>query len=52
MKTVATEREESEFERNHVIKVLDHESKVYKFEKDVIGTLNVDEMNPEYETTY
>lgn len=34
-----------------MIKVLDHESKVYKFEKDVIGTLNVDDMNPEYENT-
>ena len=46
MKTVASEREESDLERNHVIKVLEHESKVYKFEKNVIGTYNVDGMNP------
>ena len=49
MKTVASEKEESEFERNHVIKVLEHESKVYKFEKNVIGNMAIDDMNPEYD---
>lgn len=30
----------SEEERNHVIKVLEHESKVYRFEKNLINMLN------------
>ena len=30
----------SEEERNHVIKVLEHESKVYRFEKNLISMLN------------
>ena len=30
----------SEEERNHVIKVLEHESKVYRFEKNLVSMLN------------
>ena len=33
----------TEEEKNHVIKVLEHESKVYKFEKNLVETLGMDE---------
>lgn len=30
----------TEEEKNHVIKVLEHESKVYHFEKNILGAIN------------
>ncbi len=30
----------TEEEKNHVIKVLEHESKVYNFEKTILGVVN------------
>ena len=31
---------------------MEHESKVYKFEKNVIGNMAIDDMNPEYDNEY
>lgn len=42
MKTEAAILEEESLHKDHIIQVLQHESKVYKFERNVMANMNVD----------